>query len=94
MEIARGQLLDSERVEDGEDEFEIQEVDGDLIISRSRGSNLYALPPPLRQEDIGEVLSKKAKMALSSRKKAIVKDATSRTESVVVHGVRGPESGE
>lgn len=49
MEIVRGELLDSERVEDGDDEFEVQEVVGDLNISRS---NLYALPPPLKQEDI------------------------------------------
>lgn len=50
MEMARGELLDSERVEDGDDEFDVQEFEGDLIISR--WSNLYALPPPLIQEDI------------------------------------------
>lgn len=61
MEIARGQLLDSERVEDGEDEFEIQEVEGDLIIPRSNDSNLYALPPPLKQEDIGKYYQRRIK---------------------------------
>lgn len=50
MEIERGELLDSERVDDGDDEFaEAHEVVGDLIISRS---NLNVLPPPLKQEDI------------------------------------------
>lgn len=78
MEIARGQLLDSERVEDGEDEFEIQEVDGDLMISKSRESNLYALPPPLRQEDMGEVNEsssndcKEMKLSMNSRTETLV----------------------
>lgn len=49
VEVANGELLDSERVEDGDDECEAQEVDGDLMISMF---NLYALPPPLIQEDI------------------------------------------
>lgn len=31
MEIAIGELLDSERVEDGDDEFEVQEDAGDLM---------------------------------------------------------------
>lgn len=41
VEIEFGELLDSDKVDDGEDEFEIQlEVEGDLIMSRSRASNL------------------------------------------------------
>ena len=36
MEIAKGELLESERVEDGEDVCEVLvEVDGDFIISKS-----------------------------------------------------------
>lgn len=47
--IVTGELLDSERVEDGDDECEVHEVEGDLISSKF---SLYALPPPLKQEDI------------------------------------------
>lgn len=35
MEIANGELLVSERVEEGDDEFDVHEELGDLIISRS-----------------------------------------------------------
>lgn len=60
MEIARGEFLDSERVEDGDDddEFEVQEAVGDLMISRS---NLYALPPPLKHEDMAKNYKRKLK---------------------------------
>lgn len=49
MEIAIGELLDSERVDEGDDDCDVHDVVGDLIISRF---NLYARPPPLKQEDI------------------------------------------
>lgn len=62
MKIERGELLDSERVEDGDDEFEVVKVVGDLISSRS---NLYALPPPLKHEDIGNHYKKKQKAKIA-----------------------------
>ena len=37
MDIASGELLDSDRVEEGEEECEVLvDVDGDLMMSRSR----------------------------------------------------------
>lgn len=48
MKIERGELLDSERVEEGDDELDVENVAvGDFIKSIF---NLYALP--LKQEDI------------------------------------------
>lgn len=48
MKIERGELVDSERVEEGDDEFDVENVVvGDFIKSRF---NLYALP--LKHEDI------------------------------------------
>lgn len=35
MEIAKGELLVSERVEEGDDEFDVHDEQGDLITSRS-----------------------------------------------------------
>lgn len=50
MEIARGELLDSERVDEGDDVCEVMvEVEGDLTISRS---NPKERPPPLIHDDI------------------------------------------
>lgn len=49
MKIERGELLDSERVDEGDDEFEVEKVVGGLIKSRF---NLYALPPPVKKDDI------------------------------------------
>lgn len=52
VEIARGESVDSERVEEGDDEFEVHDEEGDLIISRS---NRIARPPPLKHEDICKI---------------------------------------
>lgn len=50
MEIERWEFLDSDKVDDGDDEFvEVHEVGGVLRMSRS---NLNALPLPLKKEDI------------------------------------------
>lgn len=48
VEIASGELLDSDIVEEGDEEEVRVEVEGDLMISRS--SVYAALPPPLKQE--------------------------------------------
>lgn len=51
VEIASGELLDSDMVEEGEEVCDVRlHEDGDLTISKS---SPYALPPvPLRHEDI------------------------------------------
>lgn len=49
MKIERGELVDSERVEEGDDELEVEKVVGGLIKSRF---NPYALPPPVKKDDI------------------------------------------
>lgn len=62
VEIEIGELLDSERVEAGEEEEEGGDDDRDADIQRDllmiSRSNWYVLPPPLKHEDIaaaGEV---------------------------------------
>lgn len=53
VEIASREMLDSEIVDEGEDEFMVQlEVDGDLKISRSKDSKLQVRLPPVKQEDM------------------------------------------
>ncbi|GER26933.1 auxin response factor 2 [Striga asiatica] len=61
-------LLDSDRVED---EFDIQEVeDGDLIMSNSSNSSLYAAALPLLRQEVDIVFVVQRKISVSGVKEA------------------------